>query len=112
MNENYNFIYPLAIIGISAFYFGKTCIKNGQEYQINKGFVIAHSILNAFLLYKCGFFNHFNWPQIIWLIMFCMGIAVILFETKKQEHKIGFSIFAYALLYFLYYQGGAFQYLN
>ena len=93
--------------------FGRTCLA---------------TILNFALLYLCGFFLAFGWPQIVWIILTAFGfftttaflIATWAFpqiletlqnHVDKNKTTLGmdfFDIFTYGLIFIVYVCGGAF----
>ncbi len=104
-----NKIYPLAIICLISFSIGINLAKDGQIQKRTSLPVLF--FMNAtwmFLLYMSGFFNQFHWPQITWFVLTLMGFAYI-----KKENKYNFinSIIVSSIVAWIYYKGGAFQYL-
>jgi len=111
---NSNIIYPLAIIGLTSFFFFRSLFKNGEVNTTsnNPFVVIPLSILNVFLLWGAGFFQHCNWPQITWFVLFCGAFAVLFYDKKERKHSFFSNLVVIPILYFIYYKGGAFQYLG
>lgn len=87
------------------------------------------TILNIILLYMCGFFVVFAWPQIVWIVMTSLGLLVCtsilslvginpayaeflqdLINKQKITYKIDFSdVLTIAAVLFIYSCGGAFH---
>ncbi len=106
-------IYSLSIIGLSSFSLFKALIKHGQTFTINPFLFIFFTFLQIVLLFGTGFFEEFHWPQLVWFVLACGGLAVIIYDSKK-EYKYNFftSLISTGIMFFIYYKGGAFQYLG
>jgi len=85
----------------------------GKEVKPTFEASLLKSIMFCGLLYLCGFFNVFNWPQITYVCMLTMGLVIMGLDREKS-FKYGFwtYIFTLSLVIFIYVKGGAFQYFN
>lgn len=93
--------------------FGRTCLA---------------TILNFALLYLCGFFLAFNWPQIVWITLTAAGLAATsmfliatwaspqvleTFQEFADKRNLTFGvdfsdILTYGIVFIVYAFGGAF----
>ena len=90
----------------SAFYINR---KN----EINFFFCLGWTLVVGILLYLCGFFHAFHWPQITWICLTTIGTVTALYrhgETITSTVEMYLTTLAIMLL--IYIKGGAFQYLN
>jgi len=129
-------IWPILLL-VTTFYswsyklyhWGEKVVLNGDHIFNKFVNLTCLTFLNAILLYLCGFFTVFAWPQIIWLILTISGFGVMLLflmlfmvmpnfventqnilDRQNSIHKIGFvDIFSTGIILFLYWKGGAFH---
>jgi hypothetical protein len=87
--------------------------KIDKETEINCFVTLPVTIIFALLLYGCGFFNVFHWPQITWLVLTVVGATTSVF-LHGQSSKTGIFtyLFTLGLALTIYIKGGAFQYFN
>jgi len=84
-----------------------------KEREVNLFRLLGWTLVSAVLLYLCGFFNVFHWPQITWLCLTSIGTVTGFYRHgEKTKTTAGIFLFSLALILFIYIKGGAFQYLN
>jgi len=85
----------------------------GKEDNINMFHSLAWSAVSGTLLYLCGFFHAFHWPQITWICLTTVGSVLSLAKHgDKIKLTLGNYVFTLTLMLFIYIKGGAFQYFN
>lgn len=111
------------------FKWGQPVILDGTNMFARFINLCCVTLLNVVLLYLCGFFIVFAWPQIVWIVMTSLGLFICTtimlmvatvpnlveslqdFMDKQQTtYKITFAdVFTIALILFIYSCGGAFH---
>ena len=106
-------IYPILFIIFLSIMWTRSAISLGKPIQINFLYCMAWTSVSVVLLYLCGFFNAFHWPQITWICLTTVGCVTALYRHGETfENSSGSFLFTLMLSSFIYIKGGAFQYLN
>jgi hypothetical protein len=107
--KEYQHLFPIALIVWMAINYGIMAARIGKEITI-RWYNWITSVLWYVLLYFCGFFDVFNWPQITYVVLVAFGLGCSLVNNKTKLTVWTFLV-SLGLTLFLYIKGGAFKYL-
>lgn len=103
-----NSSYPaIILLLLSAYAVGKHIVKDGEPKSSNGFFGQSlFEVFNFGLLYWGGFWDSLRWPQITWIFLFGMGIAVHLNKKEEEKYSAFGAVLGHGILWFIYVKGG------
>lgn len=115
MNDIPNYIWPLIFVAIQLYSWFKT---PSEKAKVNIWPTLAFFPIFVFVLFRCGFFDIWGWPQNIWMTITTISFILIgichLFDAEfsKKNQQFSFSSFiVFSIMMWVYYSGGTFKYL-
>lgn len=116
----YKIIFPIAVLAIQMFVIGQYMAKIDQpkSKDSNKFANFLWSFIGIGLLIGSGFFNTLRWPQLVIGCLTVIDWSVRLNSSPSQKTEyynageFAFILFWLGMVNWIYYCGGAFQYLT
>ncbi len=106
-------IYPILFIIYLCVTWTLQAFKIDKDDKINAFYCGVHTLLTIILLYLCGFFNVFQWPQIVWICLTSIGCVMSLNRHGKSfKNTPGNFFMSLMFILVVYTNGGVFQYLS